>query len=246
MNQNVNRKIGNEEVAVMLLERMKREIEKTKERVVFRLVDREVFGGRLDELVSVDAGNGFSLIFTVCFGDCYMYINKELASSLDLDEEEIYELSMVNTPRMYPATFQDRATLMVKMFNDFDEVLLGEAASSAEEFLKELEVPLLDELDEADRQLAPYVLSCKGARYGASCIFYPGAAKKIAELLDSEYYVIPCSRHEVIIEPCNSSMQVDEIKKMVKEINRTCIASDDLLSDNVLKYDSKLDALVKA
>ena len=39
MNQNVNRKIGNEEVAVMLLERMKREIDKTKERIIFRPVD---------------------------------------------------------------------------------------------------------------------------------------------------------------------------------------------------------------
>ena len=228
MNHNVNRKIGNEEVAVMLLERMKREIDKTKERIIFRPVDREVFGRGLDDLVSVDAGNGFSLIFAVDFGDCYMYISYEISEELGCTEEDLLQLSMVNTPRMYPATFQDRATLILKKMVD------------------NTGATLLDELNEADRELAPYVLSCKGARYGASCIFYPGAAKKIAELLDSEYYVIPCSRHEVIIEPCNASMHVDEIKKMVKEINRTCIASDDLLSDTVLRYDRKLDALVKA
>lgn len=228
MNQNIYKKIGNEEVAVMLLERMKREIEKTKERIIFRPVDRKVLGGRLDELVSVDAGNGFALIFAVDFGDCYMYISHEIAEELGCTEEDLLQLSMVNTPRMHPAIFQDMATLMLKKMVD------------------NTEAPLLDELNEVEREMAPYVLSCKGARNGASCIFYPGAAKKIAELLDSEYYVLPCSRHEVIIEPCNASVQVDEIKKMVKEINRTCISSDDLLSDTVLRYDRKLDALVKA
>ena len=246
MNQNVNKKIGNEEVTVMMLERMKREIEKTKERIVFRLVDREVFGEGLDDLVSVDASNGFSLIFAVCFGDCYMYINKELASSLELDEEEIYELSMVNTPRINPATFQDMTSLMVKMFNDFEEVLPGEAACSAEEFLKEFEAPLLDELTEVDRNADLYILSNKASCNGAASIYYPGVKKKIAELLDSEYYVLPCSRHEVLILPCSSSDSAEVLKGIVREANRECLKEDEVLSDTVLRYDRKLNALVKA
>ena len=246
MNQNVNRKSGNEDVTVMLIERMKQEIEKTKEKIVFRLVDREVFGRGLDDLVSVDAGNGFSLIFAVDFGDCYMYISYEISEELGCTEEDLLQLSMVNTPRINPATFQDMTSLMVKMFNDFEEVLPGEAACSAEEFLKEFEAPLLDELTEVDRNADLYILSNKASCNGAASIYYPGVKKKIAELLDSEYYVLPCSRHEVLILPCSSSDSAEVLKGIVREANRECLKEDEVLSDTVLRYDRKLDALVKA
>ena len=227
MNQTVNKKIGNEEVAVMLLERMKREIEKTKERIVFRPVDRKVFGGRLNDIVSVDAGNGFSFIFAVCFEDCYMYINKELACSLDLDEEEIYEFSMVNTPRINTATFQDMATLMLKKTADDNKS------------------PLLDEMKEVDKDSGLFVLTNKSNRNGAACLYYPGVQKRIAELLDSDYYVIPCSKHELIITSCDTDMTPEYIKHMVYEINRSEVEDSDVLSDTVLKYDRELKALVK-
>ena len=70
-----------------------------------------------------------------------------------------------------------------------------------------------------------------------SSTFINGVLDKIGELLGSDFYVLPSSTHEVILVPDNGNMQTKELEDMVKEVNATQVAPEDLLSDKVQYYD---------
>lgn len=50
-----------------------------------------------------------------------------------------------------------------------------------------------------------------------------------------DFYMIPSSVHETILSPVSASIDPEELKKMVKEINQT-IPREDFLSNNIMLY----------
>lgn len=67
---------------------------------------------------------------------------------------------------------------------------------------------------------------------GAYAILYPEVEEKLRAHFDDEFYIIPSSRHEVIAIP-QSEWDVEELYKMVCEINETIVESEDFLADDV-------------
>ena len=89
-----------------------------------------------------------------------------------------------------------------------------------------------------------YVLTNSTGSLGAAALFYPDVKEKAAELMGSDYYILPSSVHEVILVPDNPSIDAKDLCKMVKEANRTVVEEKDILSDNVYHYsreDRRLD-----
>ena len=84
-----------------------------------------------------------------------------------------------------------------------------------------------------------YVLSNKLRNYGAACIAYPHILEMIGGILRSDYYVLPSSVHEVVIVPCSEGLSAAELDEMVKNINATQVAEEEVLSDHVYLYDVK-------
>ena len=79
---------------------------------------------------------------------------------------------------------------------------------------------------------------------GAAALFYPDVKDKAAELLGSDYYILPSSVHEVILVPDSAGINATELCDMVKQANRTVVEEHDILSDNVYHYsrdDRRLD-----
>ena len=72
---------------------------------------------------------------------------------------------------------------------------------------------------------------------GAAVIFYPDFMKAAAEQLQSSYFVLPSSRHEMLIVPDNGERDYEEYSHMVRSINEMEVAPDDRLSDSVYYYD---------
>ena len=60
--------------------------------------------------------------------------------------------------------------------------------------------------------------------------------EKAAELLGSDYYILPSSVHEVILVPDAPGITEKELCDMVKQANRTVVDEKDILSDNVYHY----------
>lgn len=88
-----------------------------------------------------------------------------------------------------------------------------------------------------------YVLTNQNKTNGAGVLVQDGVLEKIGGLIGSDFYVLPSSIHEVLIVPDNGNMQPAELEDMVREVNATQVAPEDLLSDKVQYYDRETKTL---
>ena len=120
---------------------------------------------------------------------------------------------------------------------DMEEVMAESIFSVKPENLFNREEPL-------DIGMIPiYILTNQEKLNGASVSVQDGVLEKVAELLGTNFYVLPSSIHELLILPDNGSMQLSELEAMVREVNATQIAPEDRLSDKVQYYDREAKLL---
>ena len=91
-----------------------------------------------------------------------------------------------------------------------------------------------------------YVLSNVEKVHGATCILYDGLLERIASILNDNLYILPCSCHEVIILRASIIPSVNELYRMVHDVNSTEVSEEDFLSDNVFFFNKDSQALVVA
>ena len=97
---------------------------------------------------------------------------------------------------------------------------------------------LFSQPEPAETDAAPmYVLTNQSKLDGAGALARDGVLDKIGDLMDSNFYVLPSSIHEVLIVPDNGNMQTKEMENMVREVNASQVLPEDLLSDKVQYYD---------
>lgn len=82
--------------------------------------------------------------------------------------------------------------------------------------------------------------------YGASLILHDDIMKRVGEILDSNFYVLPSSIHETLLIADVDNPSVEWLSSMVKEINEAEVKPEDKLSDKVQYYDRKLGVLENA
>ena len=67
---------------------------------------------------------------------------------------------------------------------------------------------------------------------GASAILDGEALKKLAERLSVQrFYVLPSSIHEMIIIPDDGKCNIEELSRMVQEVNQTQVEPEERLTD---------------
>ena len=73
---------------------------------------------------------------------------------------------------------------------------------------------------------------------GASAAFYPGILEEIAKDMECDLYIIPSSIHETLVVP-DPQLDTDAgfIRSMIHEVNTTTVAEEEVLSDNLYRYD---------
>jgi hypothetical protein len=59
---------------------------------------------------------------------------------------------------------------------------------------------------------------------------------KLSEEFQSDFYVFPSSIHELILVPTHDNKNSKEYSDMVREINVTQVAREEVLSDRVYYY----------
>lgn len=81
--------------------------------------------------------------------------------------------------------------------------------------------------------------------FGAINIYNENCIKQVQEILGTkDFYVLPSSIHEVICVP-TEGVEIDDLLKMVTEINQTQVHPEEWLGDFVLYYDEETRQLVK-
>ena len=72
--------------------------------------------------------------------------------------------------------------------------------------------------------------------YGAAGILRTDLLEKLAQLKETDLYILPSSVHEVILLPALDCWDVDELRQMVKSVNAGSVDKMDWLSDEVYYY----------
>ena len=126
---------------------------------------------------------------------------------------ELYSDAKQNTPRLLPAEIKSMSQVLSELSD-------GPAPS------KDDEVPM-------------YVLTNARKAMGAACILYDGMLKYCSQWLDSSFYLLPSSIHEVILIPKEAVTDGRELAAMVRDINRTQVLITEVLSDEIYFYSSQ-------
>jgi len=93
---------------------------------------------------------------------------------------------------------------------------------------------------------APPLVFCGNneGMYGAGYLALKTKIEELSSIFGRDLYILPSSIHEVLVTPDNGLYEVEDLKKMVKEVNDTEVSPEERLSYSVYKY-SRRDAEIK-
>lgn len=101
---------------------------------------------------------------------------------------------------------------------------------------------LPDTCDTPDNQMM--VVTNEIKMYGAVFMAFKEKMSQFAKLLGGDYYILPSSIHELILLPQTGAEDFDSINTMIREINATEVAPDEILSDHAYLYSEKDEVLI--
>lgn len=151
---------------------------------------------------------------------------------------EVEDLNLVPYLEISPES-QVRVTPQLLDCWGIDEETLFDTARENQETLRPASIKSLEEMLGFDTGLPAYVISTGTGVCGAGVIFYEGIMDELHEELGEDYYILPCSIHEVIVIPQSMNDNVEEVASMVRAINGDCIEESERLSDSVYAYDGE-------
>lgn len=82
-----------------------------------------------------------------------------------------------------------------------------------------------------------HVLANEGCRYGAAGMLRQDLMEGFAEQSGDSFYILPSSIHDLILLPDDDSVSAECLKEMVKEVNKSTVAREEWLSEDVYYYD---------
>ncbi len=82
-----------------------------------------------------------------------------------------------------------------------------------------------------------HVLSNGNCCYGAAGMLRQDLMEGFAEQAGGSFYILPSSIHDLILLPDDDSVSAECLKEMVKEVNKSTVAREEWLSEDVYYYD---------
>ena len=89
-----------------------------------------------------------------------------------------------------------------------------------------------------------YILSNQKGINGASCLLYENILLDFANQIRSDLYILPSSIHEIILIPYQKETTLQALIEMVRDINCTQVAPEEVLSDSVYRFSREKNAIV--
>lgn len=198
-----------------------KDFDKVKDWICLRVINKKKNEEKLKTMPYITVLD-LAVVFYIYLGNgASIEINDSFLEGWSIDKEkfikEYIPIAMVNTNRILPCN-------VFNMVQFIDSVL----NTKAEE--KEIVEDIM------------YVMTNPAKYYGAVGIAAEGMKlKKFAEDHKSGFYIIPSSVHELILVLGDHNRKDSKsLYRMVREVNRTCVDPDEVLSDNVYYFDREL------
>ncbi len=154
----------------------------------------------------------------------------------NINKDALFEIAKYNTPRLLRCTMAD--------MNDVIRGFIYEEMTDGKGVMPE-SLAELERLETAydNRTVKMFVLTNNLKVNGAACILYDNIIRQFASFIGSDLYIIPSSVHEVILVPAGS-VGIEELNKMVRQVNREEVEKYEILSDHIYKYVYKQDKII--
>lgn len=159
-------------------------------------------------------------------GTASIKITNEMMNSWKINLGQLIEAAYTNTKKLLP--------LEVLTMSEILKQMMEHAGGLSPEMEAELAAP--DHL--------MYVVSNTSRQFGAYFITDREALMEIAsEIKEDQFFILPSSVHEIIVIPESQVENKDGLITMVKEVNATQVAPDEVLADNVYSFDAQTEEL---
>ena len=139
-------------------------------------------------------------------------VTNEVVEKLGIDADELFEAAAKNTEKNFPTRVRQLGQMVSDIMGEEDD----------------------DEMVMAGPPVL--VLTNDQMMNGANIMCWPEKIGEYADRIGSDVYILPSSIHEVILQPMDDSIDLDDLKGMVYQINRSAVAPEEVLSDNVYLY----------
>lgn len=134
----------------------------------------------------------------------------------NVSTEELFRQANDNTKRLFPYEILGIEDLL-------EELVGGEFLDEGMSIREEMLIPM-------------YVVTNKNRYMGAISIMYPGLLAELARKEDANLFLLPSSIHEFIIL-ADTGQDTEDLLKMVREVNESRVAEEEILSNSVYYYD---------
>lgn len=216
-----------------------------KDKVGFKLINRERNADLLQRLPHKSYLD-LEMVYYLLFlggetGDATMLIENNHLNIWGITPEDIHEAAMCNMPQLLPPTFRPMDMVMQDIYKEEIEAELRRHAEEASmgigtSELEQAALDLMQAVRERQHTMPMYVISNERNFFGAGAILYCGKLAEWAEEVQCDLFVIPSSIHEVLVMPSVGFYSADTISEMIREINRTQVPPEEVLSDHVYIY----------
>ncbi len=198
--------------------------ENVRELIFYKLVNFEANKALLAD-IPYTRYLDFAIIYYVLYendelGDGSILIHNSHLEMWDCTTQDLSGLAEKNTPRLYPIAVSTMENVLQECKADTEELPPSE----------ETPVPM-------------YIMTNEAKVGGAITILYPDALKNFAGRIHSDVVILPSSVHEVILLPLQEEEGFQEFRNMVCDVNRSHLAREDFLSDNVYLYRRDTDRI---
>ena len=198
------------------------DFEQLNDRLSMKLINAEKNASFLSEVPHYKLGD-LAIIFQVLLnsndlhGSASITVRNEHLKMWNVDAETIFNLAKKNAAEKHPIRIQTMFEVLSEMTGELPEEMMS--------------------MEEETQMM--YVLSNEIKLNAASGIIFTDKLQEFAEKRGADLYILPSSIHEVLLIPDtgNTNMSVSDLTNMVKEVNATQLAPDEILSDNVYYYD---------
>ena len=172
---------------------------------------------------------------TICYFTCeqehlrngFITITMNHLDGWGISEKELFQYAMANTLEKYPYLFFSMEQLLRQMIE----------ADVRKDRMTEVKVDEILKGVLGDKKRTPmYVLTTEGKTWGAISMLNNKALSELANLLESDLFILPSSVHEVIIVPADNEESTETLQAMVADINRTHVDPEEVLSDHIYRY----------
>ncbi len=217
--------------------------EKMKNRIVYKLINRKM-NGELLKNIPHKTFLDLAVVYNLVLHDkdkrlATALINNDHLKAWGVDADTIDAQAVQNTPDLFPANIRPIQKVLENITNRQGERYIDENDGC----ISPCDDHFYDLTDMDDPCNSMFVLTNTSGVNGAACMLYPKPLKSFGQKIKRDFFILPSSVHEVLLVPASEGLKKEDLTEMVREINKTEVSPNEVLSDIVYVYDHSADNL---